>query len=110
MGDEVNYPHGVCQRVGCVEPATLYPVLVLKPRGYKGQPVRACLKLPVCKECAAKAKDNADTYLGDAAWTKILEGFDQMKRMRPHRGSTKIEHVGIDDPEWQKFWAAFEVN
>lgn len=98
---------GLCARIKCGEAAEFYPVLLLRPKGYEGEPVRALVKLPVCAVHAKKDIELPEVYLPEPGWKAILGGFDSMKRVRPHRAATRLEFVdiAIDGDDASQFWA-----
>ena len=84
---------GVCDRMGCSEPAIWRPVLHLRPAEYSGDPALAYVGLTLCDEHRAEA--TVEEFLTDQTWNSLLEGFHQAGAMVPTRRLTTLEFEAI---------------
>jgi len=83
-----------CQKDG----ATLVPVLQVRPEGYTAAPALLILQgLFICDACAKKHTD-AEAFICDEGWEKIVTSFRALGKAEPHRPSTKLlyQRVGVD--------------
>jgi hypothetical protein len=89
-----------CDVKECSNPASWVPVLLLRPKWWKGKPARGTLAIHVCDTCKPKIK--VEDCLSDEGWNKILGDFRKLGRADPHRSSTALEFVRPDHPEVQE--------
>lgn len=73
-------------------------VLLLRPAGHRGPPMRMRIGVCVCEACKSPLPDK---FLTNAEWSRLLEEqFDRRKIARPSRILTEVDYVPIgDDPD-----------
>jgi hypothetical protein len=84
-----------CTRAGCVNEATVYPLIllwaardaILKHRDKAAE--IGCGNLVHCEECSQKTK--ADDLISDDGWEVICRAFQKNGKAKPRRWSAKLE-------------------
>jgi hypothetical protein len=99
-----------CSRIDCVEDARWRPILLLRPKPAAGgdppPPARVVVGVGVCD---AHKRDVPELYITDDGWKHLLGGFDRAGKQRPHRSSTTVEYVDLDDPRAGAFTRDFDA-
>jgi len=95
-----------CSRFDCCDPAKpeggprqaeYVVVLLLRPAGYAGKPMRMRVGLVVC---ADHREPIPDKFIQQEDWDRLMQHFDQTGQVRPARILTEVEYVPIaDDPD-----------
>ena len=100
QGDE---PGTECGADDCNAKATHFPVLLLRPKGFKGPPFRAVLKVPLCED-HKKVADVSHFISGpdDPMWVQMSTLLRAQNRQPPKYSRTTIEFCEIDSEEARK--------
>lgn len=77
-----------CARQGCMEHATLRPVLTAYTRKDRKM-VRLELNMGVCKAHASK---DPDEFLDDDAWQKLVNNLARQHMTRPKRSTARVHY------------------
>lgn len=99
--NESLHKNGDCNFKDCSHAAEYYPVLLLRQKNFKKKhtPARCTIKLALCEK-HAKAK-TAEEFITEQAWNMLRGAFAQLGKQPPHRSSTGIEFVFIDNDVWK---------
>lgn len=87
--------NGMCSRFGCENKASWKVILLLRPRNYRGEPVRGSTGLCVCGDHKSKLPD---PFITQETWNQILAAFDERKLARPHRILTEVDYETFNEP------------
>lgn len=77
----------------CNAPAVAIPVLLLRPKFYMGEPIRARIPVTVCE---AHKPPDAEDLLTDETWARLVDAVAGAGKMRPDREATGLDFDLID--------------
>ena len=83
-----------CSQLNCNNAAEVVVVLLLRPAGYRGRPMRMRCGLVVCTACRSPIPDK---FIDNESWSRLLAHFDAKGQKRPHRILTDVEYVPIGE-------------
>lgn len=86
----------VCDKVGCDDPATVLPRILLMRAGASGS-AKVWMGVGLCAAHAAEIEPGRVTQ--DTIWAQVLRMVRELGLPEPDRAMCRMDLVPVDDPE-----------